>query len=115
MAMCIQTYDLEPLNTPSITDFYGMNKVRVYDDGTEVLNDCDSSVCIWHNEQPTMLIRHPSDWEWKAIREFLIQKGFKNKNIKVKEMRERYGIKYGQKVGTILFQRIMGRNDSEVC
>jgi len=81
--------ELQSIFTTKVVDFYGVNEVVIKENGDMVLLDCKHPIFEIVNSQPKLLIRHPTDWECWAIKEFLTQNhiaGFDQKMIKIRQM-----------------------------
>lgn len=74
-----------------VTDFYGVNKIIFKNGDTAILTDCNNPIVEIKNGIPHLLIRHPSNWEIIAIKEFLEQNGFNVKDTKISFIRRKYG------------------------
>lgn len=86
----MQIKELEPIYTKTYTDFCGVDKVVIKDNGDKILLDCGKPIFTIKNGKGKMSIRHPSNWELTAIREFLEQNGVQAFKEKPKELRKRY-------------------------
>lgn len=81
---------LEPIFTNKVVDFYGVDEVITKANGDIILIDCKRPILTIKKGKPKLLIRHPSNWELIAIREFLLQNNY-DIGDRANELRSMYG------------------------